>query len=39
MPDASLVTVPGAAHSMMATHAATVAKLVGENVSKAEALT
>jgi pimeloyl-ACP methyl ester carboxylesterase len=39
MPNASLVTVPGAAHSMMATHAAEVARLIGENVSKAEALT
>ena len=39
MPNASLVTVPGAAHSMMATHAAEVARLVGEHVSKAEALT
>src|SRR5258708_28357592 len=39
MANASPVTVPGAAHSMMATHAAEVARLIGENVSKAEALT
>jgi pimeloyl-ACP methyl ester carboxylesterase len=39
MPNASLVTVPGAAHSMMATHAAEVARLIGKHVSKAEALT
>ena len=39
MPNASPVTVPGAAHSMMATHAAEVARLIGENVSKAETLT
>ena len=38
MPNASVVTVPGAVHSMMATHAAEVARLIGENVSKAEAL-
>jgi pimeloyl-ACP methyl ester carboxylesterase len=38
MPNTSVVTVPGAAHSMMATHAAEVARLIGENVSKAEAL-
>jgi len=37
MPNASLVIVPGAAHSMMTTHAAEVARLIGENVSKAEA--
>jgi pimeloyl-ACP methyl ester carboxylesterase len=39
MPNAFPVTVPGAAHSMMATHAAEVARLIGENVSKAETLT
>ena len=39
MPNATLVTVPGAAHSMMATHAAEVARLIGEHVSKVEALT
>jgi pimeloyl-ACP methyl ester carboxylesterase len=39
IPNASLVTVPGAAHSMMATHAAEVARLISENVSKAEAVT
>jgi pimeloyl-ACP methyl ester carboxylesterase len=36
IPNASLVIVPGAAHSVMATHAAEVARLIGENVSKAE---
>jgi pimeloyl-ACP methyl ester carboxylesterase len=39
MPNASLVTVPGAAHSMMTTHAAEVARLVVEHVSKAETRT
>jgi pimeloyl-ACP methyl ester carboxylesterase len=39
MPSACSVTVPGAAHSMMTTHAVEVARLVGEHVSKAEALT
>jgi pimeloyl-ACP methyl ester carboxylesterase len=35
MPNAFLVTVLGAAHSMMTTHAAEVARLVGEHVPKA----
>lgn len=39
MANASSVTVPGAAHSMMTTHAAELARLIAENVSKAEALT
>jgi hypothetical protein len=39
MPNASPVTVPGAAHSMMAAHAAEVERLIGESVSKAETLT
>ena len=39
MPNASPVTVPGAAHSVITTHAAEVARLIAENVSKAEALT
>ena len=39
MPTASLVTVPGAAHSMMATHAAELARLIRDHVSNAEALT
>ena len=39
MPNVSLVTVSEAAHSMMATHAAEVARLIGEHVSKAEVLT
>ena len=39
MANASRVTVPGAAHSMMTTHAAEVARLIAENVSKAKALT
>ena len=39
MANASPVTVPGAAHSVMTTHAAEVARLIAENVSKAEALT
>jgi pimeloyl-ACP methyl ester carboxylesterase len=39
LPNACSVTVPGAAHSMMTTHATEVARLVGEHVSKAEALT
>jgi pimeloyl-ACP methyl ester carboxylesterase len=38
MANAALATVAGAAHSMMATHAAEVAGLVGEHISKAEAL-
>ncbi len=38
MPTASLATVPGAAHSMMATHAAELARLIREHVSNAEAL-
>lgn len=37
MPNSSLVTVPEAAHSMINTHAAEVARLIGEHVSKAEA--
>lgn len=37
--NASRVTVPGAAHSMMTTHAAEVARLIAENVSKAKVLT
>jgi pimeloyl-ACP methyl ester carboxylesterase len=37
MPNARLVTVPGAAHSMMATHGAQVARLLSEHISKAEA--
>jgi pimeloyl-ACP methyl ester carboxylesterase len=37
--NASPVTVPGAAHSMMTTHTAEVARLIAENVSKADALT
>jgi hypothetical protein len=36
MPRASLVTVAGAAHSMIATHAAEVAKLIADHVSRAE---
>jgi pimeloyl-ACP methyl ester carboxylesterase len=36
MPHASLVTIAGAAHSMIATHAAEVAKLIADHVSKAE---
>jgi pimeloyl-ACP methyl ester carboxylesterase len=36
VPGASLVTIPGAAHSMIATHAAEVAKLIADHVSKAE---
>jgi pimeloyl-ACP methyl ester carboxylesterase len=36
MPHASLVTIPGAAHSMITTHAAEVAKLIADHVSKAE---
>jgi pimeloyl-ACP methyl ester carboxylesterase len=39
MPNASLVTVPGAAHSMVTTHPAEVAKLIADHVSKAEMLT
>jgi pimeloyl-ACP methyl ester carboxylesterase len=39
MPNSSLATVPGAAHSMMATHAAELAKLIDEHVSRAEAPT
>ena len=39
MPNASPVTVPGAAHSMTATYAAEMERLIGENVSKAETLT
>jgi pimeloyl-ACP methyl ester carboxylesterase len=39
MANASPVTIPGAAHSMTTTHAAEVARLIAENVSKAEALT
>jgi pimeloyl-ACP methyl ester carboxylesterase len=38
MPNASVVTVAGAAHSMMATHPAEVARLIGEHVAKAEML-
>lgn len=37
MPHASLVAVPGAAHSMMATHGPQVAKLLSEHISKAHA--
>jgi pimeloyl-ACP methyl ester carboxylesterase len=36
MPHSSLVTVSGAAHSMITTHAAEVAKLIADHVSKAE---
>jgi pimeloyl-ACP methyl ester carboxylesterase len=36
MPNASLVTVPGAAHSIVSTHAAEVAKLITNHVSNAE---
>ena len=36
--NASPVTVPGAAHSIMTTHATEVARLIAENISKAEAL-
>jgi pimeloyl-ACP methyl ester carboxylesterase len=36
MPKASLATVAGAAHFMMATHPAEVARLIGEHVAKAE---
>ena len=39
MPNACLVTVPGAAHSMITTHAVEVARLISEHVSKAEAFT
>jgi pimeloyl-ACP methyl ester carboxylesterase len=34
MPNANLVTVPGAAHSMITTHAAEVAELIANHVSK-----
>lgn len=37
MPNARLATVPGAAHSMLASHGAEVAGLVGDHVSKVEA--
>jgi pimeloyl-ACP methyl ester carboxylesterase len=36
VPNASLVTVPGASHFMMATHPEVVARLVGDHVSKVE---
>ena len=36
LPHASLVTISGAAHSMIATHAAEVAKLIADHLSKAE---
>lgn len=38
MPNASLAVVPGAAHSMMNTHADEVARLVSTHISKAEPL-
>jgi pimeloyl-ACP methyl ester carboxylesterase len=38
IPNASLVTVPGAGHSMVSTHAAEVAKLITNHVSNAEML-
>jgi len=38
MPNAALASVAGAAHSLMVTHAAELAGLVGEHISKAEAL-
>ena len=37
--EASLATVAGASHFMIATHASEVASLIGEHVSKAEGLT
>jgi pimeloyl-ACP methyl ester carboxylesterase len=37
--EASLATVAGASHFMIATHASEVARLIGEHVSKAEGLT
>jgi len=37
--EASLVTVAGAGHFMIATHASEVARLIGEHVSKVEGLT
>jgi pimeloyl-ACP methyl ester carboxylesterase len=37
MPSAVFATVPGAAHSMLATHGVDVARLVGDHISKAEA--
>jgi len=39
MPNASLVMVPGAAHSVLTTHTEEVAKLIGDHVSNAETLT
>jgi pimeloyl-ACP methyl ester carboxylesterase len=36
MPSASLATIAGASHFMMATHPAEVAKLIGDHVAKAE---
>jgi pimeloyl-ACP methyl ester carboxylesterase len=39
MPNASLAMVPGAAHSVLTTHAEEVATLIGDHVSKAETLT
>jgi pimeloyl-ACP methyl ester carboxylesterase len=38
LPNACSVTIPGAAHSMMTTHTAEVAGLIGEHVSKVEVL-
>ena len=38
MSNTSVVTVPGAAHSVMTTHAAELARLLGEHVSRVEAL-
>jgi len=38
MPNAALASVAGGAHSLMVTHAAELAGLVGEHISKAEAL-
>jgi pimeloyl-ACP methyl ester carboxylesterase len=38
MPNATLATVAEAAHSMMATHGAEVGRLVGDHISKVEAL-
>ena len=38
MPNAALASIAGAAHSLMVTHAAELAGLVGEHISKAEAL-
>jgi pimeloyl-ACP methyl ester carboxylesterase len=38
IPNASLVTIPGAAHSMITTHAAEVANLIADHVSRVETI-